>query len=157
MARYPPPGIGAVSPADVDRVAPLFDAYRQFYGLPADLALARRFLSERLSTGESVVLQASDADGTVLGFVQMYPSFSSLRAARIYVLYDLFVVPAARGHGVGRALMRAAAEQARRNGAVALVLSTAKTNLSAQGLYESLGWRRDDDFYEYWLELATGA
>jgi ribosomal protein S18 acetylase RimI-like enzyme len=148
--------IQIATPADVDQIAPLFDAYRQFYGLPPDMALARRFLNERLSAAESVVLQASDADGTVLGFVQMYPSFSSLRAARIYVLYDLFVVPTARKHGVGRALMQAAAEQARRNGAVALVLSTAKTNRSAQGLYESLGWRRDDDFYEYWLELATG-
>jgi len=141
---------------DVDRVAPLFDAYRQFYGLAPDLALASRFLADRLARGESVVLLAAAADGTPMGFVQMYPGFSSLRAARTYVLYDLFVQPRARRHGVGRLLMEAASDEARRAGAVALVLSTAKTNVGAQRLYESLGWVRDEDFYEYGLDLSRG-
>lgn len=142
--------LAAVS--DVGRVAPLFDAYRQFYGLAPALELAHGFLRERLSCGESVVLLAEDG-GTALGFVQMYPSFSSLAAARTYVLYDLFVDPPARQRGVGRRLMEAAAEEARRRGAVSLVLSTAKTNRSAQRLYESLGWVRDEEFYEYNLRL----
>jgi len=141
---------------DVDRVAPLFDAYRQFYGLAPDLALASRFLADRLARGESVVLLAEAADGTPMGFVQMYPGFSSLRAARTFVLYDLFVQPRARRHGVGRLLMQAASDEARRAGAVALVLSTAKTNVGAQRLYESLGWVRDEDFYEYGLDLSRG-
>jgi ribosomal-protein-alanine N-acetyltransferase len=138
---------------DVERVAPLFDAYRQFYGLEPDLALARQFIASRLSRAESVVLLAEAPDGGVLGFVQMYPSFSSLRAARICVLYDLFVVPGARRLGVGRLLMDAAAAEGRRMGSVAMVLSTAKTNLRAQRLYESLGWQRDEDFDEYGLTL----
>jgi len=138
---------------DVDRVAPLFDAYRQFYGLPSDLPLCWQYLAERLSRDESVVLLAADADDTALGFVQMYPTFSSLRAARVFVLYDLFVDPAARQRGVGRRLMEAAAEEARRRGAVSLVLSTARTNHPAQRLYESLGWVRDEEFYEYNLRL----
>jgi ribosomal protein S18 acetylase RimI-like enzyme len=141
--------------ADVELVAPLFDAYRQFYGLAADLPLARRFLAERLSRGESVVLLAEDA-GDARGFVQMYPTFSSLRAARICVLYDLFVAPAARRAGLGRQLMAAAAVEAQRIGAVSLVLSTARNNLAAQQLYESLGWKRDDEFFEYSLELPQG-
>lgn len=138
--------------SDVERVAPLFDAYRRFYGLAPDLELAHRFLRERISRGESVVLLAEDG-GTALGFVQMYPTFSSLRAARTFVLYDLFVDPAARRGGVGRRLMEAAAQEARCRGAVSLVLSTARTNRSAQRLYESLGWVRDEDFYEYNLSL----
>lgn len=138
---------------DVALVAPLFDAYRQFYGLPADLPLSRRFLHDRLSRGESLVLLAAAGDDPALGFVQMYPTFSSLRAARIYVLYDLFVAPASRRHGVARTLMQAAATEARRNDAAAMVLSTARTNLGAQRLYESLGWRRDDEFLEYGLDL----
>mgnify|MGYP001164668533 FL=1 len=138
--------------ADVGRVAPLFDAYRQFYGLAPDLELAQWFLRERLSRGESVVLLA-EHDGTALGFVQMYPTFSSLRAARTFVLYDLFVDPAARQRGVGRRLMQAAADEARTQGAVSLVLSTARTNSAAQRLYESLGWVRDEEFYEYNLRL----
>jgi ribosomal protein S18 acetylase RimI-like enzyme len=144
---------GLATAADADRVAPLFDAYRQFYGLPPDLLLCRQYLAERLGRDESVVLLAAEADGTMLGFVQMYPGFSSLAAARTYVLYDLFVDPAARQRGVGRRLMEAAAEEARRRGAVSLVLSTARTNHRAQRLYESLGWVRDEEFYEYNLRL----
>ena len=149
------PGPGDVrraTAADVDRIAPFFDAYRQFYGLAPDLRLARRFLAGRLSRSESVVLVAQ-AEGDVLGFVQMYPSFSSLRAARICVLYDLFVDPPSRRKGVARRLMQAAADEARRAGAVSLVLSTAKANAPAQRLYESLGWVRDEGFYEYNLDL----
>jgi len=142
--------LAAVS--DVGRVAPLFDAYRQFYGLAPDLELARWFLTERLSRGESVVLLAEDG-GSALGFIQMYPTFSSLRAARTFVLYDLFVDPAARQRGVGRQLLQAAADEARKRGAVSLVLSTARTNVAAQRLYESLGWVRDEEFYEYNLAL----
>ena len=87
---------------DAERVAPLFDAYRQFYGLAPDLALSRRYIAERLERDESIVLLAQSAEGASLGFVQMYPTFASLRAARVLVLYDLFVAPAARRHGVAR-------------------------------------------------------
>jgi ribosomal protein S18 acetylase RimI-like enzyme len=145
--------IGLATAADVDRVAPLFDAYRQFYGLSSDLRLCRRYLAERIGRDESVVMLAADENGTALGFVQMYPGFSSLAAARTYVLYDLFVDPAARQRGVGRRLMEAAAEEARQRGAVSIVLSTARTNQPAQRLYESLGWVRDEEFYEYNLRL----
>lgn len=153
MAEARKPFVERATAADVDRVAPLFDAYRQFYGLPSDLRLCRQFLAERLGRDESVVLLASDPGGAALGFVQMYPTFSSLRAARTFVLYDLFVDPAARERGVGRRLMQAAAEEGRRRGAVSLVLSTAKANDRAQRLYESLGWVREEEFYEYHLRL----
>ena len=145
--------IRLATPADLDCVVPLFDAYRQFYGLPSDLSLCRQYLAGRVGGNESVVLLAADHDGAAVGFVQMYPGFSSLSAARTYLLYDLFVDPAARRHGVGRRLMEAAADEARRRGAVSLALSTAKTNHPAQRLYESLGWVRDEEFYEYNLRL----
>ena len=143
--------------SDADRVAPLFDAYRQFYGQPSDLALARRFLSDRLRAAESVVLLAESDDGgatTALGFTQLYPSFSSVSAARIWVLNDLFVAPEARGRGVAGLLLAAARAHAERTGARRLVLSTARTNATAQRLYESTGWVRDDAFLHYALELA---
>jgi ribosomal protein S18 acetylase RimI-like enzyme len=138
---------------DAERVAPLFDAYRQFYGLAPDLALSRRFIAERLERDESIVLLAQTADGASLGFVQMYPTFASLRAARVLVLYDLFVAPTARRSGVARSLMEAAVAEARTTGAVALTLQTARTNHAAQCLYESLGWKRDEEFCEYGLAL----
>ncbi len=143
------------STTDVALVAPLFDAYRQFYGLAPAPDLSRRFLTERLERGESVVLLAQQPACDALGFVQMYPTFSSLRAARVFVLYDLYVASDARRRGVARALMHAAVDEARAAGAVALTLQTARTNTTAQRLYESLGWRRDEEFVEYGLTICS--
>ena len=134
---------------DLDAVAALFDAYRQFYEMPADLALARRYLDERIQRRESAIFVAEDADGTIVGFTQLYPAFCSVLADRTFVLYDLFVTPAARGTGAGRALMEAAESYARAHGAARLQLQTAKTNKIGQSLYESCGWKRDDLFYVY--------
>jgi ribosomal protein S18 acetylase RimI-like enzyme len=134
---------------DIDAVAALFDAYRQFYEMPADLPLARRYLDERFQRGESVILVAESADGGIVGFTQLYPAFCSVLADRTFVLYDLFVTPAARGTGAGRALMEAAESYARANGAARLELQTAKTNVIGQSLYESCGWKRDELFYVY--------
>jgi ribosomal protein S18 acetylase RimI-like enzyme len=141
---------------DLDLVAPLFDAYRQFYGKPSDLSLAEAFLRERIERNESVVFLAFDSDaGEAFGFVQLYPSFSSVSARRIWILNDLFVIPAARKRGVGRALLTAAAEHGRSTGAVRLVLSTATDNRTAQSLYEAYGFRRDEQFLTYQLELGS--
>jgi len=141
---------------DLDAVAPLFDDYRQFYGMPPDLALARRYLVARFSRQESAILVAEDAHGQVVGFTQLYPAFCSVLADRIYVLYDLFVAPSARGTGAGRALMEAAEAFARKNGAARLELQTAKTNTIGQSLYESCGWQRDEAFFVYQKGLRDG-
>lgn len=137
---------------DLDQLVPPFDAYRQFYGQPSDLSLARQFLNDRLARNESVVLVAENGGGAVIGFVQLYPIFSSILAAPMYLLSDLFVVPEGRRRGVGTGLLRSAAESARMASAVRLELATAITNVSAQRLYESLGWQRDE-FYQYGLSL----
>jgi ribosomal protein S18 acetylase RimI-like enzyme len=134
---------------DLDAVASLFDTYRQFYEMPADLALARRFLDERFQRRESVILVAEDANRELVGFTQLYPAFCSVAADRTFVLYDLFVTSAARGTGAGRALMEAAEAHARASGAARLELQTAKTNTIGQSLYESCGWTRDAVFYSY--------
>ena len=134
---------------DLAAVAALFDSYRQFYKQPADPGLATRFIGDRIAKKESVIFIAEDDSGQALGFCQLYPTFCSVAAARIYVLYDLFVAPSARQLGVGRVLMLAAEEHARQSGAARMDLSTARTNLPAQALYESLGWVRDEVFYVY--------
>ena len=137
--------------ADVNAVAPLFDAYRQFYEQAADPALALQFIGERLKNSESVILLAetSGAATSVIGFCQLYPSFCSVIAKPIYTLYDLYVSPAARKASAGRALMLAACQHAETQGFARLDLTTARTNHAAQALYESLGWQRDEVFLAY--------
>jgi ribosomal protein S18 acetylase RimI-like enzyme len=139
---------------DLDIVVPLFDAYRQFYQQQPDLELARAFLMERFQHNQSVIFLALDLDGSPLGFTQLYPSFSSTSAKRIFVLNDLFVVPEARRRKVGNLLLQAAAEFGRKVGAARLTLSTALDNTGAQALYKSTGWQRDNVFCTYTLPLG---
>ncbi|HAX21505.1 MAG TPA: GNAT family N-acetyltransferase [Hydrogenophaga sp.] len=134
---------------DLDAIAPLFDAYRQFYEQAPDLALARRFIAERLQNGESVVLLALDTAGQAIGFCQLYPSFCSVEAQPIYTLYDLFVAPTSRRTGAGKCLLQAAARLAAAHGKARMDLTTARNNHTAQSVYESLGWVRDDVFLAY--------
>jgi ribosomal protein S18 acetylase RimI-like enzyme len=139
--------------ADLPALVPLFDGYRQFYGQPADAPRAYAFLAERFLRDESVVLLALDG-AQAIGFVQLYPSFSSIRTAPLIILNDLYVDPSARRCGAGQALVDAATTHAKSQGAAGLILSTAVTNTPAQALYERLGWVRDTGFYEYGLSLA---
>jgi len=138
---------------DLPQVAQLFDAYRQFYEELADLKLATQFISERVKNNESVILVAHDDEGMLHGFCQLYPTFCSVLAQPIYVLYDLFVAPSARGEGVATQLLEAAVAQGREDGKARLDLSTAKTNHAAQSVYEAQGWIRDDEFFTYNFSL----
>jgi GNAT superfamily N-acetyltransferase len=142
---------------DLEMVAPMFDAYRQFYRKQGDLELARRFLRERFEHGESIIFVAVREDGCGAGFTQLYPSFSSASAARILILNDLFVVPEARRKRVGALLLSAAARYGQAVGAVRLTLTTEVTNASAQALYEREGWVRQEDFYTYNLAIEPKA
>lgn len=138
--------------ADAERVAPLFDAYLQFYGAETDPAAARRFLAERIALGESVVLMAHRAGAlvstgdAVVGFAQLYPSFSSVAMKPLFILNDLYVAKSSRARGVGRRLILEAAAYAAGVGATSLVLATQRTNHRARGLYEALGFVRDAEF-----------
>ncbi len=139
--------------ADLNTLVPLFDAYRQFYGRPSDQNGARSFLSDRFAHQQSIILLAFDGC-EVVGFTQLFPSFSSVRLARTFVLNDLYVLPSARGTGAGRALLAGACEYGRNVGAARLSLSTSVANATAQSLYERAGWTREIDFYTYGISLT---
>ena len=136
---------------DVPAIAPLFDAYRVFYDQESNPKLSEAFLRERLKNGESEVFVAEGSEGAIIGFVQLYPLFSSTSTppGKFWVVNDLFVADTMRKHGIGRALLERAERLARDSGAVGLTLSTATDNLRAQRLYEEMGFRRDTVFFVY--------
>lgn len=148
--------IAQAAPGDLDALAPLFDAYRVFYGKTSDPALARAFLRERIERDESVIFLARDAaSGEALGFTQLYPCFSSVSARRLWILNDLYVDAKARRRGTARTLMQRAREHAEATNAIRLILQTAHDNRHAQALYESLGYAREGAaFVGYTLELG---
>jgi GNAT superfamily N-acetyltransferase len=139
----------------LEKIANLFDAYRGFYGQPSNLAQSRDFIAERLARNESAIFYVQDSTGDALGFVQLYPTFSSIDAHRAWLLSDLFTAPSARGRGVGTLLMNAARDFALSTGAKGMVLETATDNVGAQRLYESLGYVRDPGYYTYCLDLTA--
>lgn len=135
----------------------LFDQYRQFYQQPSDLAGARLFLAERLQKADATIFLAVEGEGSrekAIGFLQLYPIFSSTQMKPAWLLNDLFVVASERKMGVGRALMERARQFAMETRACELMLQTAVDNRNAQRLYESLGWRRDTEFLTYVLPVT---
>src|SRR5437867_6725116 len=136
---------------DLDDLVPLFDGYRQIYGRRSDPASSRAFLSQRIERNESVIYIGYTSPRDAVGFTQLYPSFSSVSLKRLWILNDLFVRSDVRRGGVGRALLERARQHAVETGAKGLILSTSVTNKPAQTLYESCGWQRDDEFFQYYL------
>lgn len=135
--------IHRAGPADLDALALLFDAYRRFYGQPAAVPRARDWLRSRLRLGESVVFVCR-RNGTAVGFAQLYPTWSSVRTARSWILNDLFVDSSARRSGVARALLDAAADFARADGAASIALETHRDNAAARATYRAAGWQEDE-------------
>ncbi|WP_028558773.1 GNAT family N-acetyltransferase [Paenibacillus pinihumi] len=140
--------------ADAAAVAVLFDQYRIFYGQQTDIAGAEAYLQERLERGESVIFVAWDGEtGQAAGFTQLYPTFSSISMQASWILNDLYVPEAFRQRGIARQLMNTAKHFAASTGAKGLALSTGINNNTAQRLYESLGYERDEDFYHYFYTV----
>jgi ribosomal protein S18 acetylase RimI-like enzyme len=133
---------------DLEELAQLFDQYRQFQGQASDLTAARDFLRARFDHGESVIFMAHEGEQPV-GFAQLYPSFSSVALARVFVLNDLFVHESGRRKGVASKLLAAIEAYATAQGAVRITLVVAKPNTAAQALYEATGWQQDEHFFMY--------
>lgn len=140
--------VSAASPSDLEEVISLFSQYLDFYETVQPAEQIRTFLTRRITDGDSLVLVARSASETV-GFAQVYPTFESLSLGTAWVLYDLFVVPHARGTGVGRALVRAVLDRAAEAGVSYVSLDTAHDNTRAQTLYEQEGFVRDMHFWHY--------
>ena len=136
----------------LDELGRLFNLYRVFYEEADDLEKASKYISARFNEGDSMIFVAEN-DDELSGFVQLYPSFCSVSAVPILILYDLFVDHSHRSKGLGRSLMNAARDFASENGYKRLELATAKDNYIGQSLYESLGYEIDREFLHYSLEI----
>ncbi|WP_216825383.1 N-acetyltransferase [Kiloniella sp. EL199] len=137
----------------IHKVVECFDLYRQFYGQESDLKACEDFLSARQASSESVVFYAQDSERDILGFTQIYPTFSSVSLRRDLILNDLFVHEKARGQGVARKLLTAARDHGEKVNSKGILLETDILNAKAQALYESFGFERETDHYFYYLTI----
>jgi GNAT superfamily N-acetyltransferase len=135
------PRIEPVGEADLDDLLPLMRAYCDFYEVaPPDdrlLAMSRALIAD--PEREGLQLVARDGDGHAVGFATIFWSWSTLSAARLGVMNDLYVTAEARGSGAADALIEACAERCRSRGAAALEWATALDNARAQAVYDRVG------------------
>ena len=128
----------------------MFDLYRQFYKKDPDKIISIEYIKQRLTNKESTIFFVEE-DNVCIGIVQLYVTFDSLELSKKIILYDLFVRSEYRKKGIGAMLMDASKDFAENNGITGIELSTSISNGTAQRLYESLGYERDNEFYNYYL------
>ena len=136
---------------DIDKLSVLFEKYRSFYKMDYDIDASIAFLTERITKQETEIFIFEDSNNKLLGFVQLYPIFSSTRLKRLWLLNDLFVVEESRGKGISKALIENAKELAIVTKSAGLILETAKTNVIGNQLYPRTGCIKDEEhnFYSW--------
>ncbi|MHC6223802.1 GNAT family N-acetyltransferase [Pseudomonas sp. X10] len=141
----------------LDLLTPLFVKYREFYGQLPYPDTSRTFLEKRLKRDESVIYLAlpDDEDSKLLGFCQLYPSFSSLSLKRVWILNDIYVAEDSRRMLVADNLIREAKKMAKETNAVRLRVSTSTNNEVAMKTYESIGFHEDTEFKNYVLPIQS--
>ena len=127
----------------------LFDSYRVFYEMDSNITEAATFLAERMNNNESEIFVAADSLNNLVGFVQLYPIFSSTRMKRLWLLNDLYVEPIHRGQGISKKLIEQAKELCIESNSCGMILETAKKNLIGNQLYPATGFHLDNDHNYY--------
>ena len=141
----------------LDLLCPLFIKYREFYGELPFPDSSRDFLEKRLRRDESVIYLAlsKDDDNKVLGFCQLYPSFSSLSLRRVWILNDIYVAEDARRQLVADRLLQSAKKMAKQTQAGRLRVASSRDNLAAHKMYESIGFVEDQQFKNFVLPINS--
>ena len=136
--------------SDLDQLSILFDAYRMFYGKESNIDISKNFLESRLSNKDSEVF-ICEFNNILIGFVQLYPLFSSTRVSKYWLLNDLFVDSKYRGKGYSKLLIDKAKELVKDSNACGMMLETEKSNKIGNNLYPETGFKKNDlsNFYEW--------
>jgi GNAT superfamily N-acetyltransferase len=136
---------------DVEHLSELFNAYRMFYQKASAIQSAKTFLEDRISNKDSEIFVAQNTTNKLVGFVQLYPLFSSTRMKKFWLLNDLFVHPEFRGNGISIGLIQKAKDLVLESKACGMYLETEKSNLIGNHLYPKTGFELNTsvNFYEW--------
>jgi ribosomal protein S18 acetylase RimI-like enzyme len=141
--------IVSASLENLDELSNLFQKYRIFYKKEPDAEGEKNFLRDRITNKESVIYLAK-SDSKFIGFVQLYPMFSSTRITKLWLLNDLYVEEGYRKSGAASMLIEKSKELTKETRYAGLMLQTAKTNTTAQSVYDKNDFVQDDNFYSYY-------
>jgi GNAT superfamily N-acetyltransferase len=139
-----------VGEADLPELLPLMRGYCDFYEVsPSDeqlLDLSRALIADPERDGVQLLARSG---GEAVAFATIYWSWATTIAARIGVMNDLFVAPAARGSGAADQLIHACVDECRKHGAAELTWQTATDNERAQRVYDRVGAQRSQ-----WIDYS---
>ncbi len=140
---------------DLDQLTNLFDQYVVFYKNPSNIEKHKAYLKDRIENNEATVFLAfvENNPEKAIGFTLIYITFSSLALNKILILNDLYVDPNVRKNGVGEKLISQTVALAKELGSNLIRLRTSKSNTVAQGLYNKMGFVREDYLYSYDLTV----
>ena len=135
---------------DIMELTKLFNSYRMFYGKKSDLKAAEEFLICRIEKKDSKIF-VCEINDIIVGFVQLYPLFSSTRVSKYWLLNDLFVDEQQRGKGYSKLLIKEAKKLVLQSEACGMMLETEKSNKIGNKLYKSTGFKKNElcNFYEW--------
>lgn len=142
---------------DLDRFAGLITQMEHHYGGEIGSAAVKERLKKRFQEYSDLVFLIAEEAGDLLGHATMSPLFPAGAVNPAYFIKDIFVSEAARGRGVGEALLRACAAEARKRGAPRLDLTVDENNPDASRLYERLGAIDTKKKYLRWADESLDA
>ncbi len=137
------------TPFDLEPLTQLFNAYRIFYGQEDNTSECMAFLAERMQHNESIIYIAYD-DDFACGFVQLYPTFSSVRMKRAWLLNDLYVTETHRRKGIAKLLLDRCKQLCNDTNAAGLILETGRDNKAGNSLYPKEEFSKIEDHNFFW-------
>ncbi|MCL2698553.1 MAG: GNAT family N-acetyltransferase [Oscillospiraceae bacterium] len=136
---------------DIEQIISIVKKYREFYNInEQDENEIEVFIRERLINNDSKIFIAiNETIRKIIGFIQLYPLFSTVSLKRQWILNDLYVIDSERKNGIATELMNNVFDYFK-DKAKGCILVTSKTNIPAKQFYDKLGWKTGDyDFYTY--------
>jgi len=137
--------VRAIATSDYPAWRPLWDGYNQFYGRHGPTALAEEVTamtwSRFFDAYEPVHALVAESGGALLGLAHYLFHRSTTQLGPTCYLQDVFTAPAARGRGIGQALIEGVYDKARLAGCARVYWQTHETNVTARALYDRLAER----------------
>jgi ribosomal protein S18 acetylase RimI-like enzyme len=134
---------------DLPKLVPIFDSYRQYFKQEKKPQEVESFLFTKFERMESVIFIA-EQDNEIIGFVQLYPVFSSLSLQRVWLLNDFFISEGFRNFGIGKQLFSKVKDFTAHTKSKAIELTVEHENERAWVFWEKQGFKIDDEFRCYY-------
>jgi GNAT superfamily N-acetyltransferase len=148
--------IRAVNEADYEKWLLLWHGYNAFYGRAGETALAANITATTwarfFDANEPVFAYVAEADGALVGLAHYLFHRSTTRVELTCYLQDLYTAESLRGQGIGRRLIEAVYEAARREGIKRVYWQTHETNSAGRKLYDTMA--KNAGFIIYSQELV---